>query len=205
MPSKVELIKKYVWIVDAFAHGRRLTFREISDRWLDSKKWEEPLVLRTFHRYRKAIGELFGIDIVWDGYANCYCIGNDDSEQSEIISRLFSELSIANQAKEDSEVGERIIFAQSLSGYEFLSLIVKALTTRRVLQITYRSMGSGEVWELSVCPHSLHQFGKRWYLLATYEGHEKRGVYALNRIEECRITEEEFKFDPTLDRTICRQ
>lgn len=199
MPSKVELLKKYVWIVDAFAYGRRLTFKEISDKWRDSKRWQETLILRTFHRYRKAIRELFGIDILWSRSGNVYYIENDDSEQSEIISRLFAELSIANQAKEDSEIGERIIFAQSLSGYEFLSLIVKALTTRRILKITYLSMGSGEESELMVCPHSLHQFGKRWYLLATYDGHNKRGVYALNRIQECQLTEVEFKFDSTLN------
>ena len=199
MPSKVELLKKYVWIVDAFAHGQRLTFKEISDKWLASNRWQEILVLRTFHRYRKAIRELFGIDILWNRYGNVYYIENDNSEQSEIISRLFAELSIANQAKEDSEIGERIIFAQSLSGYEFLSLIVKALTTRHVLKITYLSMGSGEESELMVCPHSLHQFGKRWYLLATYDGHKKRGVYALNRIQECQLTEVEFKFDSTLN------
>lgn len=199
MPSKVELLKKYVWIVDAFAYGRRLTFKEISDKWRDSKRWQETLILRTFHRYRKAIRELFGIDILWSRSGNVYYIENDDSEQSEIISRLFAEFSIANQAKEDSEIGERIIFAQSLSGYEFLSLIVKALTTRRILKITYLSMGSGEESELMVCPHSLHQFGKRWYLLATYDGHKKRGVYALNRIQECQLTEVEFKFDSTLN------
>ena len=60
-------------------------------------------------------------------------------------------------------------------------------------------MGSGKESELMLCPHSLHQFGKRWYLLATYDGHKKRRVYALNRIQECQLTEVEFKFDPTLN------
>ena len=200
MPSKVELLKRYVWIVEALAHGRRLTFRELSDKWLAGDKWREPFCLRTFHRDRKYIRQLFGIDIVCSRpNGNIYYIEDDDSEQSEIISRLFAELSIVNQARENSEIGERIIFAQSLSGYEFLSLIVKALTTRRILKITYLSMGSGKESELMVCPHSLHQFGKRWYLLATYDGHKMRGVYALNRIQECQLTEVEFKFDPTLN------
>ena len=120
MPSKVELLKRYVWIVEALAHGMRLSFRELSDKWLAGDNWREPLCLRTFHRYRKAIRELFGIDILWSRNENVYYIEYDDSEQSEIISRLFAELSIVNHAKEDSEIGERIIFAQSLSGYEFL-------------------------------------------------------------------------------------
>lgn len=200
MPSKVGLLKKYVWIVDALSHGQRLTFEEISDKWLVSNRWQEPLVLRTFHRYRKAIRELFGIDIVCSRRKeNTYYIENDDSEQSEIISRLFTELSVVNQAMEDSGITDRILFERSLSGYEYLSLIVESLTTRRVLKITYRSMGSGVESELMVCPHSLHQFGKRWYLLATFDDNNKPGVYALDRIEECQLTEGEFKFDPTLN------
>lgn len=199
MPSKVELLKKYVWIVDAFAHGQRLTFKEISDKWLVSNRWQETLVLRTFHRYRKAIRELFGIDILWSRSGNVYYIENDDVEQSEIISRLFTELSVVNQAMEDSGITDRILFERSLSGYEYLSLIVESLTTRRALKITYRSMGSGVESNLMVCPHSLHQFGKRWYLLATYDGQSKRGVYALDRIEECQLTEVDYKFDSTLN------
>lgn len=197
MPSKVELLKKYVWIVDAFSYGRRLTFKEISDKWLASNRWQETLVLRTFHRYRNAIQELFGIDISWNRNGNVYYIEHDDSRQSEIISRLFTELSVVNQAMEDSGITDRILFERSLSGYEYLSLIVESLTTRRVLKITYRSMGSGMESELMVCPHSLHQFGKRWYLLATVN--EQRGVYALDRIEECQLTEDDYKFDPTLN------
>ena len=200
MTSKVGLLKKYVWIVDALAHGQRLTFKEISDKWLFSYRWEEPLILRTFHRYRKAIRELFGIDIVCSRCKdNTYYIESDDSEQSEIISRLFTELSVVNQAMEDSEITDRILFERSLLGYEYLSLIVESLTTRRVLKITYRSMGSGEESELMVCPHSLHQFGKRWYLLATFDDHNKRGVYALDRIEECKLSEDDYKFDSTLN------
>ena len=154
MPSKVELLKKYVWIVDAFSYGRRLTFKEISDKWLASNRWQETLVLRTFHRYRNAIQELFGIDISWNRNGNVYYIEHDDSRQSEIISRLFTELSVVNQAMEDSGITDRILFERSLSGYEYLSLIVESLTTRRVLKITYRSMGSGMESELMVCPHS---------------------------------------------------
>ena len=58
------LLNKYVWLVDTIYRAGKITYEEISRRWLDNDLSEgKPLPLRTFHKWRAAIEEMFGLVI----------------------------------------------------------------------------------------------------------------------------------------------
>lgn len=57
-------MNKYVWLVNTIHRARKISFEEINRRWLDND-FSEGLEIpkRTFHKWRIAIEELFGLII----------------------------------------------------------------------------------------------------------------------------------------------
>ena len=74
------LMSKYVWVIETIYRARKITFKELNERWLNdeiSRGVEIPK--RTFDNWRYAIWDMFGINIVNE---NCgeyrYYIENTD-------------------------------------------------------------------------------------------------------------------------------
>jgi hypothetical protein len=83
MVSKI--FNRYIWLVNLLMQNGKLTFEEISMLWEDSHLGDgKSLPLRTFHQHRKAVEELFGIEIgctsASDGYR--YYIKNPQAIQN---------------------------------------------------------------------------------------------------------------------------
>ena len=58
------LLNKYVWLVETIYKAKRISFEDINLRWLDNDMSEgKPLSIRTFHKWRIAIEEMFGLII----------------------------------------------------------------------------------------------------------------------------------------------
>ncbi len=59
-----DLFNRYIWLVDTIYRARRITFEEINARWVRTEmSGGEEIPLRTFHNHRKAIEEIFDINI----------------------------------------------------------------------------------------------------------------------------------------------
>src|SRR5574344_1418920 len=64
-----DIFGRYVWLVDTLRRHKRLTFEEINDLWVESDLSygnSDDLTLRTFHNHRKAIKDIFDVDIDCD-------------------------------------------------------------------------------------------------------------------------------------------
>ena len=58
------LLNKYVWLVETIYKAKRITFEEINEKWLENDISEGvELALRTFHKWRIAVEEMFGLII----------------------------------------------------------------------------------------------------------------------------------------------
>lgn len=58
------LLNKYVWLVETIYKAKRITFEEINEKWLENDMSEGvELALRTFHKWRIAAEEMFGLII----------------------------------------------------------------------------------------------------------------------------------------------
>ena len=56
------LLNKYVWLVETIYKAKLISFEDINLRWLDNDMSEgKPLSIRTFHKWRIAIEEMFGL------------------------------------------------------------------------------------------------------------------------------------------------
>ena len=56
------LINRYVWLVETIYKAGRITFEEINQKWVE-KFEEDPIPLRTFHKWRIAAEEMFNLVI----------------------------------------------------------------------------------------------------------------------------------------------
>ncbi len=78
---------RYVWLIEQFRRYGRLTYEEINDHWHKSGLSygdNDDLALRTFHNHRKAIFDIFEVDIACDvkgGYK--YYINNRGELESD--------------------------------------------------------------------------------------------------------------------------
>lgn len=62
MTSKI--INRYIWLLNLLLTRKTMTFEEIAKNWETSNLNDgKPLARRTFHEHRKAIKELFGVEI----------------------------------------------------------------------------------------------------------------------------------------------
>ena len=57
-------VNKYVWLVETIYKAKKISFEEINRRWMDNDMSEgDALSIRTFHKWRIAIEEMFGLII----------------------------------------------------------------------------------------------------------------------------------------------
>ena len=69
------LLNKYVWLVETIYKAKKITYEEINQSWLDNDMSEDkPLSIRTFHKWRIAIEEMFGLIIENEQEANTVTI-----------------------------------------------------------------------------------------------------------------------------------
>lgn len=122
--STARLFHRYVWLVDLIdRYNNRITFEELNERWLNnSMSGGEDLPLRTFHNHRKAIEELFDINIECDkrnGYTY-YIENGEDMERSGVRQWLLNTFAVNNLINESRKLKHRILFEQIPSGQQFL-------------------------------------------------------------------------------------
>ena len=67
-----DLFNRYLWLVDTIYRAGTITLDEINRKWLQCEMSNgEEIPNRTFHNHRKAIEELFDINIECDRHNGC--------------------------------------------------------------------------------------------------------------------------------------
>lgn len=197
MATSVRLIRRYVWLVDTIRRAGHISIDAINSRWFNNytlnNAHDEEIPERTFHRHREAIAELFGIEIAFDRASNTYYIANtNDLSRPSFTSWLFNGLAIDNLLMSHESVRNRIIFEDTPGGYNLMPVIIEAMSTNRVLSITYSSYNRPEdtLWHLE--PRGLKQYRRRWYLIANKVDEDSNLTFALDRIVDIAITDRVF-------------
>lgn len=187
MATSVRLIRRYVWLVDTIRRAGHVTLDDINDRWLRNyalnPDHEAEIPERTFHRHREAIMDFFDIDIVCDRADNTYHIKDTAClDRPSFTSWLFNGLALDNLLMTYEGVRRRIMFEDTPGGAEFLPAIVEAMSTNRVLSMTYRSYNRQEDTRWLIEPRGLRQYRRRWYLIGNNIGEEFPLTFALDRV-----------------------
>lgn len=188
---------RYIWLVNTLIQAGRLTFEEISRKWERSSLGEgKPLPIRTFHDHRKAVEELFQINIECDKSGGHKYYIEDLSSLREDKTRqwLLNSFSTANLITEGKQMKDRILLEEIPEGTEYLQTLIEAMKQNRIVAITYQPFYEAESTLYHVCPYCLKVYRQRWYILGHCE--ELKGIrhFSLDRIQHVDITETRFDY-----------
>ncbi|GHV66027.1 WYL domain-containing protein [Bacteroidia bacterium] len=196
------LINRYVWLIEIINRAESITFEEINRKWLESD-WSEKkdLPLRTFHHHRKAIADIFGIDIECDKHnGNVYYIENkDDLKNGALSTSLLNTFAVNNLLNESQNLKSRILFENIPSGQRFLSPILEAMRDNCCIEITYQTFDSDMPFLVVLEPYCLKIFKKRWYVVGKNRYTKELRKYALDRIQKIQTVAKPFTLPKTFD------
>ena len=199
------LLGKYVWLVETIYNAGQITFEEINQKWLDDDMDVTPIPLRTFHKWRIAAEEMFGLVIDCErkgGYH--YYIGNArEVKDGGLRSWLLSTISVSNLLLDSQQLKDRIILEDIPSGQNYLPKIIEAMKSNTVTTITYQSYWREESYTFDVHPYCVKLFKQRWYLVALSPYYNKVMIYSLDRIFGLWKKKEKFSMPEDFDPTEC--
>ena len=198
------LFNRYVWLVDTIYRAGRISFEEINAQWKRSSLNDmgEELPLKTFHNHKNAIQQMFDINIECDRRAGYlyYIEHAEDMEQGGVRTWLLNTFAVNHLINESHHLKRRILFEEIPSGQRFLTQIIEAMRDNLTLELTYQSFWNDTASTFEVAPYCVKVFRQRWYVVACSLSDERLRVYALDRIQELRTTENAFTlpgdFDP---------
>ena len=191
------LLNKYVWLVETIYKAKKITYEEINQSWLDNDLSEgNPLPLRTFHKWRIAIEEMFGLIIENEqsGRYRYYIQNADELKNGSMRSWLFNTLTVSNLMLDSVSIKDKVLFEEIPDGEQYLPDILEALKKNLVLGMTYQSFTRAEANSFEIEPYCLKAFKQRWYLVARSPYYNKIMIYALDRVQWLGLTEKSFKY-----------
>ena len=198
-----DLFNRYIWLIDTIYQAHGITFEEINKKWLRNSMSEGvELPLKTFHNHRKAIEDMFDINIICDrrGGYKYYIENADDVKSGAIRTWLLNTFTVNNLINEAHHLKRRIVFEQIPSGQKFLAPLVESMRDNQSVILRYKSFWRLNEYSVEVEPYLIKIFRQRWYLLARDINRDVLRIYALDRIQELRQTEKMFslpkKFSP---------
>lgn len=200
MATSVRLIRRYVWLIDVIRRAGRITLEEINQKWMEERtlrlEGEQEIPERTFHRHRQAIADIFGIDILCNRYnGNTYYIDNDEAlSEPSFTSWLFNGLAIDNQLMGNEGITDRVLFEEAPGGMEYMPMVIKALSERRKLKVSYNSISHGYFCEKLLEPYFIKERLRRWYVIGKIDGDERPEAFAFDRMEGLEMLDERFEF-----------
>ncbi len=195
------LLGKYVWLVDTIYKAGKISFNEINIKWFNDDMDTKPLLIRTFHKWRNHIEEMFGLVIENE---NCggyrYYIQNaDEFKNGSMRSWLFDTLTVTNLMMDNMNIKNKILLEGPIDDKEYLPIILKALQRNKQLYMTYQSYWRDEANSFEVEPYCIKVFKQRWYLVARSPYYDKIMIYALDRIKYLEETNESFEYPKDFD------
>ena len=190
-------INKYVWLAETIYRAKEISFEEINRRWLDSDISDgETLSIRTFHKWRVAIEEMFGLIIENEnsGQYRYYIQNSDELKSGSMRSWLFNTLTVSNLMMDSVSIKDKILFEEIPDGEQYLPIILEALKKNLVLGMTYQSYWRDDANTFEIEPYCLKAFKQRWYLVARSPYYDKIMIYSLDRVKWLGLTDKNFKY-----------
>ena len=190
--------KRYIWLVELIHRKGYISFREINEAWRRSQLNDtgEPLSERTFFNHKKAIAEMFGIEILNDR-ALGFHIRRSDIGDDETANWMLHTLSINNILHENSDMKDRVLLDKPPSSERFLTDIISAMRDSKAIRLCYKNFRRREPSDFIVRPYCVKYFRQRWYLL----GDSNLGlrIYSLDRFVDMEEMEDRFELPAGFD------
>lgn len=190
-------LKKYTWLIETIRREKRISHKDLSDKWERCKELSDckPLHRATFNRWRDAIFSQFGIIIDCQrvgGYL--YFIANpEDIDEDELKKWMLDSFAVGNLIGENLSLKDRIVVDRIPSGRYHLTTILEAMKENRVVEIVYKAFTYSRAYKFPVEPICVKLYENRWYLLGHNLSKDTFRLYGLDRIESVEVTGRSFK------------
>lgn len=196
------LIKCYTWLVEQLSCGPK-SRTELDQIWADSGEVNDDHIPNipesTFHRWRAAVNDMFGIEIKCNDSKKYYIDEAATFRHTNVRTHMLHLLSINNLLNDSKGLQDKIIFESVPSGEQYLAAIIRALRDQCAIQMTYQGFGKPRPATFIVEPYCLKMFKQRWYVLAHSPGDDKKRVYGLDRIHAIEPTTQKYKIPNEFD------
>ncbi len=189
-----DLISRYVWILDILSRYEHITRRQLNKLWRQSPFSNgEDLPERSFFHYRRAIEENFQIEIVCDAQGR-YSIDRMNSRQSKALTNwMIDNYAVSNAIKGSDAPMDRVEIEDVPSAREFLPIVLDAIRQSHKLIFTYAGFNRSRAeHEIRFRPYFLKRYKQRWYMVGLREKSDDLRTYALDRVQEIKVLDEEF-------------
>ncbi len=191
-----ETYQRYLWLLNTLLRCKRLTFREISDKWMRSSLNDDgkPLKLRTFHLHKAAIQDLFDITISCDSAAGyVYYIDEDAKSQVDCAKQwMLNSFNVGTLVRDAHAMRDKILLEEIPGGTEYLETIIEALKECHELEVLYRRHGESEAKRYHCNPYCLKVYNQHWYMLGYLKESNAIRPMALDRM--LNVTDTGVKF-----------
>lgn len=190
------LFLRYVWLVSLLYRYKRMTLREINERWLHTDySGGIPIPRRTFHCHREKIQELFDINIECDRRTSEYYIEDCQTlANDKIRSWLLETFSVNNLAAEQQHLHDRILLEKIPSGEIYLTSVIEAMRDSRIIKFTYKSFTDAAPHDVYLQPYFVKVFRQRWYVIGYTSAYNGIRTYSIDRFENIEVTKESFEY-----------
>lgn len=200
----INLLNKYVWLVETIYKNKYISYEEINEKWLDDDISEGvEIPKRTFHTWIHEAEEMFGLVILCErkGGYNYYIENAEEIKQGGLRNWLLNTISTGNLLMNNQQLKDRILLEEVPSVNDHLEPIIKAMRSNLTFTISYKSYWRDESSTFDVEPYCVKVFKQRWYLVGKSPYYDQVRIYALDRILDLEITDVKFKmpakFNPT--------
>lgn len=196
-----DLISRYIWMVDMLNRHEKLSRAELSRLWLRSPLSDgNPLPERTFFNYRRAIEEIFHIDILCNRKGEYY-IDRNTSRSSKTLTNWLLDSYAVNMALKDSDDASEMVEVEDVpSARGFLPIVLDAIRDNAKIKFTYAGFNRSRAeHDIVFHPYFLKRYKQRWYMLGLKEKSGEQRTYALDRVKEMIVTQDKFKRPLDLD------
>ena len=190
-------VNKYVWLVETLYNAKKITLKEINEKWTQTDLSEgEAIPKRTFHTWKNAVEEMFGLVIMCDKHdGDRYYIENREVLDDDGLQRwLLNTMSINNTLLENKTLSDRILLENIPSGQGYLDMVMEAMRKSKLLEITYKSYWSEHEHTFPVAPYCVKLFRQRWYMVGYSVKEKIIRIYSLDRVYEAQLTDKPFKY-----------
>lgn len=193
--SRQATIKRYSLILEKINSNQMPSFDELKT-FLDDLGFE--ISKRTLQRDIEQIRNEFGVEIVYNKQSNGYAI---DKENSIHIDTFLNFLDIVTTAgvlsdslNDAKDALHYISFdiTSSLKGIEYLSILLKATSSKRLVSFKYIKFYDDETKKHEIQPYLLKSYQNRWYLIGKNLDSEEFRTFGLDRMTNVKMGTQKF-------------
>ena len=195
------LIERYIWIVDILSRYKKLTRAQINGLWLKSRLSDgNPLPERTFYHYRRAIEEIFNLEISCNSRGEYFISENPGAPNRRMTNWLLDSYAVNNAFSDSSALAGRVEVEDVPSAREFLPTILEAMSQNLMIEFSYAGFKRSRTEKNIVfSPYFMKRYKQRWYMLGKKEGTSGEKTYALDRIKSVVILDRHYQMPENMD------